>query len=105
MQPAWFEHGLEGLWSPIGDTRHGYCEYTCNLCGEICPTDAIHSLVLEEKQKTVIGTAYFDKSRCIPWYSGDNCMVCEEHCPTPEKAIVFREDAFIKPNGEYVESI
>ena len=102
LQPAWFEHGLEGLWSPVGDTRHGYCEFTCNLCGEICPTDAIHFLPLEEKQKTIIGTAYFDRSRCIPWYSGDNCMVCEEHCPTPEKAIVFREDLFTKPDGSKV---
>ena len=29
-------------------------------------------------------------------------MVCEEHCPTPDKAIVFREDNFIKSNGEVV---
>jgi polyferredoxin len=104
LQPAWFEHGLEGIWSPMGNTRHGYCEYTCNLCGEICPTDAIHLLPLEEKQKTVIGTAFFEKSRCIPWYSGDNCMVCEEHCPTPEKAIISREAKFVKANGEVVQT-
>jgi len=100
LQPAWLEAGWEGIWSPVGDARYGYCEYTCNLCAQVCPTGAIHLLTLAEKQQTKIGTAYFDKSRCIPWYSGDDCMVCEEHCPTPEKAIVFREGEFVTAHGK-----
>ena len=95
LQPAWLEMGWEGIWSPIGSPREGYCEFTCNLCGRVCPTGAIHLLDLPKKQKTRIGTAFFDRNRCIPWNSGDNCMVCQEHCPTPEKAIIFREGEFI----------
>ena len=100
LQPAWLETGWEGVWSPIGNPREGYCEFTCNLCGQVCPTGAIQLLDLVTKQKTKIGTAFFDRNRCIPWNSGDNCMVCQEHCPTPEKAIVFREGDFVTAEGK-----
>jgi formate hydrogenlyase subunit 6/NADH:ubiquinone oxidoreductase subunit I len=69
--------------------RLGYCEYNCNLCGIVCPTGAIHELDIEDKKKRIMGLAYFDKNRCIPWVSGDDCIVCEEHCPLPKKAIEF----------------
>lgn len=89
LQPALTQKGLEGLWTPISIPRLGYCEYNCNLCGRVCPTGAIENLDLEEKKNVKIGTAYFDKSRCIPWYSHEDCLVCEEHCPVPDKAIKF----------------
>ena len=28
-----------------------------------------------------------DRSRCIPWKGDSQCIVCEEHCPTHDKAI------------------
>jgi Pyruvate/2-oxoacid:ferredoxin oxidoreductase delta subunit len=77
------------LWLPIAVMREGYCEYNCNLCGQVCPTDAILPLALEEKQRTAIGLAYFDKNICIPYARNSDCIVCEEHCPTPDKAIKF----------------
>ncbi len=89
LQPGFLQSGWEGLWTPMVDARHGYCEYNCNLCGKVCPTGAIHPLELEQKQQMRMGTAYFDKSRCIPWYRGEDCLVCEEHCPLPDKAIKF----------------
>ena len=89
LQPAMLESSWEGIWSPIVNARHGYCEYNCNLCGQVCPTQAIHPLELEAKKKIRMGTAYFDKNRCIPWYRGEDCLVCEEHCPLPDKAIKF----------------
>ncbi len=91
LQPSFLESGLRGMWSPISVPREGYCEYNCQLCGEVCPTGAIHALPLEEKQKLRMGLAYFDKSRCIPWYKNIDCLVCEEHCPLPDKAIKFDE--------------
>lgn len=99
LQPAWLESGWEGIWSPMVNVRHGYCEYNCNLCGQVCPTGAIHSLELEAKKKMRMGTAYFDKSRCIPWYRGEDCLVCEEHCPVPDKAIKFDVREARKPDG------
>jgi formate hydrogenlyase subunit 6/NADH:ubiquinone oxidoreductase subunit I len=44
-------------------------------------------LTLEEKHATKIGLASFDVTRCIPYAYGRDCMVCEEHCPIPDKAI------------------
>ncbi len=89
LQPALTETGWEGIWSPIAVPVVGYCEYNCNLCGQVCPTGAIQNLALDRKKELRMGTAYFDKSRCIPWYNHNDCLVCEEHCPVPEKAIQF----------------
>jgi MauM/NapG family ferredoxin protein len=75
------------LWTPVLKTRLGYCVYSCNSCGIICPTGAIANLPLEVKRKTVIGVARIDQSRCITWSEGRDCIVCEEMCPVPEKAI------------------
>ncbi|HLP59916.1 MAG TPA: 4Fe-4S binding protein [Candidatus Deferrimicrobium sp.] len=91
IQPALFETGMEGLWTPILNAQTGYCEYTCNKCTQVCPTKAIERLVLEEKQKFKMGTAVVDRNRCYTYADGYNCAVCEEHCPIPEKAIRFRE--------------
>lgn len=75
------------LWTPGLKTRLGYCDYSCNSCSAICPTGAITSLPLETKRKTVIGVARIDKTRCITWTEGRDCIVCEEMCPIPEKAV------------------
>jgi len=87
LQMAFLESGLEGIMTPLSKYRIGYCEYNCNLCGQICPTKAIQPLELAEKQKRKMGTAIFLKDRCIPYRLNENCIVCEEHCPLPEKAI------------------
>jgi len=104
LHPTLLEAGAEGLWSPKLVPRVGYCEYNCTLCGQVCPSGAIPSdLSREMKHETPMGTAYFDKNRCIPWVSYNrwsedsqwskeyNCAVCEEHCPTPKKAIRFSD--------------
>jgi len=33
--------------------------------------------------------AVIDRDTCIPWAEGRECLVCEELCPIPQKAIVF----------------
>ncbi|HUV14857.1 MAG TPA: 4Fe-4S dicluster domain-containing protein [Acidobacteriota bacterium] len=87
IQPVGLEAGIEGLWTPVLNMNIGYCEYECTLCGQVCPTDAIRELPLEEKQKIKIGQSFIDKNRCLPYASARLCIVCEEHCPTPTKAI------------------
>jgi polyferredoxin len=99
LQPAFLEGGLEAMWTPIGVARYGYCEFNCVMCTEVCPTDAIHELDLETKKKTVIGLAYIDKNRCIPWYKNEDCIVCQEHCPTPQKAIELKQEKVIHFDG------
>ena len=91
LQPTFLEAGLEGIWSPLLVPRIGYCEYRCTLCGQVCPTGAIRKLTLLEKAKVKIGLAMIDKGRCLPWAHGRPCIVCEEVCPTPKKAIWFEE--------------
>jgi len=100
LQPVGLESGWEGIWSPRAVMRMGYCEYNCTLCGQVCPSGAIRRLDLAEKQALKIGTAYFDKSRCIPWYRQEDCLVCEEHCPLPDKAIKFDVREARGPDGQ-----
>jgi polyferredoxin len=112
LHPAFFEAGIEGLWTPILIPRIGYCEFSCVLCGQVCPTGAIQKIDEREKmgigQKPVaIGTAMYDRGRCLPWAMATPCIVCEEFCPTSPKAIwaeevelPAREDHY-GPKGEH----
>jgi MauM/NapG family ferredoxin protein len=92
LHPAGLEGGLDGLWTPKLVARIGYCEWDCNRCGEVCPTTAIEPLPLDEKKKVKIGLAVIDTTRCLPYAYGRECIVCEEHCPIPDKAIYFVEN-------------
>jgi len=90
LQPALSEAGLEGFWTPVLVPRLGYCDYSCHACGQICPVQAIPLLSLEEKRLQVIGKAIIDQDRCIAWGDHRDCIVCEEMCPLPDKAIQLR---------------
>lgn len=102
IQPARLHAGIEGLWTPVLDMEIGYCEYECTLCSQVCPTGAIRELSLEEKQEIKIGQSFVDRSRCLPYASGRPCIVCEEHCPTPDKAIWVEEVEVLNDAGEKV---
>jgi polyferredoxin len=108
LHPAFFEAGIEGLWTPILIPRIGYCEFSCVLCGQVCPTGAIQKIDEKAKmgigQKPIsIGTAMYDKGRCLPWSMATPCIVCEEFCPTSPKAI-WAEDAEVpKRDDKYGE--
>ena len=96
LHPAMLEGGLEGLWTPVMIPRIGYCEQSCVLCGQVCPTGAIRKFTEQERRgegqpliKT--GTAFYDFGRCLPWAMQTPCIVCEEFCPTSPKAIWVEE--------------
>lgn len=103
LQPTLLEAGLEGIWSPVLVPRLGYCEFRCTLCGQVCPTGAIRKLPLEEKMKIKVGTAMIDKGRCLPYAHATPCIVCEEVCPTPKKAIWFEQATALDRNGKEVQ--
>jgi ferredoxin len=102
LQPSFLQSGIEGIFTPRLVARSGYCEFNCTLCGQVCPTGAIRELTLEEKHRTKIGHAWFDRTTCLPYAKGIPCIVCEEHCPTPDKAIKFMTAEVFDDQGRNV---
>jgi MauM/NapG family ferredoxin protein len=88
LQPCFWESGLSGLWTPKMDLRLAPCDQNCNVCGKVCPTQAIRSLSLEEKNHARVGTAILLKEKCLVWAQNKICLICDEVCPY--NAIVFR---------------
>lgn len=111
LHPAFTEAGLEGLWTPVVVPHIGYCEPSCVLCSQVCPTGAIWEITAKEKGWVVdvnaasakpirIGTAFYDRGRCLPWAMATDCIVCEEWCPTSPKSIYLREAQVTDANGK-----
>jgi ferredoxin len=100
IHPTIAEAGMAGFWTPHLIMTLGYCEYTCTLCGSVCPTGAIKEISVKEKieRPIKIGSAYIDRGRCLPWSGNGPCIVCEEHCPTSPKAIYLREELVSAPD-------
>lgn len=109
LQPTLAQAGIEGIWTPTLVPRIGYCEPSCVLCSTVCPTGAIWQLTAKEKgwvadsvsspaathnqasQPVRLGTAFYDRGRCLPWAMATDCIVCEEWCPVSPKAIYLEE--------------
>jgi polyferredoxin len=110
LHPSYSEAGLEGVWTPVLVSRIGYCEPSCVLCSEACPTGAIWKITAKEKAWSVgvssdskpirIGTAFYDRGRCLPWAMATECIVCEEWCPTSPKAIYLQPAEIIDANAQ-----
>ena len=99
LQPSIVEAGLEGLFTPILVPRLGYCDYSCIACSAACPTGAIPKMDLQTKRQQVIGVAVIQEDRCLAWAENKECIVCEEMCPLPEKAIYLETRAVVDPGG------
>ena len=110
LHPTLTQAGLEGLWTPTLVPRIGYCEPSCVLCSEVCPTGAIWQITPKDKgwvvgvggpqhQPVRLGTAFYDRGRCLPWALATDCIVCEEWCPVSPKAIYVEEAQVIDSAG------
>ncbi|MFC1737487.1 4Fe-4S binding protein [Planctomycetota bacterium] len=102
LQPAGVEGGLENLWTPALNNRIGSsgCQLNCVACGQVCTTSAIRPITLAQKLgkdefadagPIKLGTAFFDRNKCLPWAMNKPCIVCEENCPLSPKAIYTEE--------------
>lgn len=65
------------------DYQDSFCDYDCHRCSEVCPSGAIRKLSLAQKQKTQIGLAEIDESKCI------KCGLCVMKCP---REAISKED-------------
>ncbi len=112
LQPATLaESGLEGAWTPVMDFSVGFCQLNCTLCSEVCPTGAIQKTSVAKKLGTGkyvkqgpirVGTAFFNRGRCLPWAMETPCVVCEEVCPVSPKAIGTHEAKVKRWDGKSV---
>lgn len=111
LHPTLEQAGLEGLWTPTLVPRLGYCEPSCVLCSEVCPTGAIWQITPQEKgwvvgvgqtdrQPVRLGTAFYDRGHCLPWAMTTDCIVCEEWCPVSPKAIYLEEAQVVDSAGK-----
>ena len=112
LQPALFEAGVEGLFTPVMNMRMGYCEVNCTLCGQVCPTGAIQKISIDQKHgagefadlgPVKVGTAFYVRGRCLPWAMDTPCVVCQEVCPVSPKAIYTRNLTITDRWGQPVE--
>jgi polyferredoxin len=112
LQPSTLaEGGLEGLWTPVMDFSVGFCQLNCTLCSEVCPTGAIQKIStarklghghFAEQGPIRLGTAFFDRGRCLPWAMETPCVVCEEVCPVSPKAIGAYDVEITRWDGQKV---
>ena len=57
------------------DLTKSFCAFDCHKCGDVCPSGAIRRLSLSDKQRTQIGLASVDESKCV------KCGLCVMKCP------------------------
>lgn len=97
LQPAFKQYGITGIMQPVMDYHKSFCTYNCTVCTEICPTNALHLLVLEAKKLTQIGIAKFIKDNCIVKTEKTACGACSESCPTKAVHMIPYEGNLVIP--------
>jgi polyferredoxin len=97
LQPAFKQYGIAGIMQPVMDYHKSFCTYNCTICTEICPTNALHPLVLEAKKLTQIGKAIFIKDNCIVKTEKTACGACSESCPTKAVHMIPYEGNLVIP--------
>lgn len=111
LHPAIAEGSWVSFWTPVAkpSLAAGGCLLDCVACGYACPTGAIRTLSVAEKNglgrysargPVRIGLAFVDRNRCLPWGFRRSCLVCQEVCPVTPKAIVIDESFEVLNDSE-----
>lgn len=88
LKPSFLEYGVEGMMQPIMDFSHGFCNYNCTLCTEVCPNGALEKLTMDQKHATQMGYVKFIQTNCVVYTDETFCGACSEHCPTQAVSMV-----------------
>ena len=67
LQPTWAGYGLDGLMKPRMDYTTAFCNFTCRVCGEVCPSGAISYYPLSAKKRMRIGASRLLKGLCVAY--------------------------------------
>ena len=92
LQPTLAEAGLEGLWTPVLRLAPGLLRLRLQRLRPGLPLGRDPAAPLARKREQVLGLAVIDRDRCLPWAKATPCIVCQEMCPVPEKAIVLEPE-------------
>lgn len=87
---------LISLMQPEMSYERGYCRPECTRCADVCPSNAITPISVEEKSSIQIGHAVWIKDNCIAVTDDVKCGNCARHCPTGAIMMVEQKD---KPNA------
>jgi ferredoxin len=104
LQPAGLDQGVERLWTPMANADWAGCDPLCNRCGQACPTGAIRSLPLDQKDAMRMGLAGVDEKVCLQCLGRSDCqtvgadgnvsLVCRDACvKAAYDAIIVDDDA------------
>jgi formate hydrogenlyase subunit 6/NADH:ubiquinone oxidoreductase subunit I len=67
---------------PTMSFERGFCRPECTRCSQVCPTDAIRPITVEEKTDIHVGYPVWLEQNCLPVTRHVACGNCARHCPT-----------------------
>ena len=100
LKPAGLQYGFGYMLKPYMSFDSKYCNYSCIVCSQVCPTDAIKPISVEEKKVSQIGIAEFYLDLCVVKTDNNDCGACSEHCPTQAVHMVPYEGTLTIPKVE-----
>lgn len=92
IHPDTGQSGVLGFLSPVVRYETDYCKEECNECTTVCPSGALQSLNLEQKNKYAIGKASVDNALCL--WGVSECHACLQPCPYEAIQVQFDEEAY-----------
>lgn len=79
------------LMQPVMSFERGACRPECNVCSQVCPSDAITPISVEDKSATQIGHAVWVSKNCVVLTDEVSCGNCARHCPAGAIEMVPRD--------------
>ena len=100
LKPAGLQYGLSYMLKPYMSFNTKYCNFSCIACSQVCPSDAIKPISVEEKKVTQVGIANFYLDLCIVNTEETDCGACSEHCSTQAVHMIPYKGTLTIPNIE-----